>query len=282
VRVIGKGPPLVLLHGLLGSNRYWGTAFDRLSAGHLLVVPDVLGFGSSPRPPFGYGPQEHGGALLASLDNLQVQEPSLIVGHSLGALLALWLARHHPERVSGVVAFGPPVYRNIEDARQRVSQLAPIERLFGLGSPWSTRVAELACNELCGKRPGLAARLFSRIRPDLPRALLEDATRHSWTSYSETLRRVILNDEGLTWIQEAGPPVLLVAGTRDRHLDLELLGAAVQQSAHAQLELWDGAGHDIPIEQPQRCLAVIERWDDAVRSSPLPKLIGDVSRLSLR
>ena len=54
-RVFGEGTPIVLLHGLGASGVYWGSAYDRLGDGHRLVVPDLLGFGASPRPPAGYG-----------------------------------------------------------------------------------------------------------------------------------------------------------------------------------------------------------------------------------
>ena len=60
-RVIGAGTPIVLLHGLGASGDYWGSVYDRLGDGHRLVVPDLLGFGASPRPSAGYGPDEHVG-----------------------------------------------------------------------------------------------------------------------------------------------------------------------------------------------------------------------------
>lgn len=63
VRGLGSGSPTLLLHGLLGSNRYWGGAFDRLADQGLLLVPDLLGFGASPRPLSGYGAGEHGRTL---------------------------------------------------------------------------------------------------------------------------------------------------------------------------------------------------------------------------
>jgi pimeloyl-ACP methyl ester carboxylesterase len=52
VRTLGQGPPTVLLHGLLGSDRYWGGGFDRLADSGLLLAPDLLGFGAFPRPKF--------------------------------------------------------------------------------------------------------------------------------------------------------------------------------------------------------------------------------------
>ena len=178
VRMIGRGSPIVLLHGLLGSNRYWGRAFDILADDHLVIAPDLLGFGDSPKPPSGYGPAEHVEALLHVLDELGVTEPALFVGHSLGALLAIWMAYRRSECVRGVVALGPPLLGTANEATARIARLGVVERFFARES----RVAEIACRELCGARPRIAARLYGLVRPELPRELLDDATRHSWPS----------------------------------------------------------------------------------------------------
>lgn len=258
VRSLGQGSPTVLLHGLLGSNRYWGSAFDGLADTRLLLAPDLLGFGASPRPVSGYGPEEHGYALINSLRMMNVSGKVLLVGHSLGALLAIWMAARYPDQVRGVVAFAPPLYRDPKRARQQIAQLGWLGRLAG-PDKWAAR---LACQNLCQARPRLAARLYSMIRPDLPGALVEDSTRHSWVSYSETLRRVILSAEGANWLASAGSPVLLVAGTEDKYLDLQFLRSLVDQLPHVRLELWAGLGHDLPLSQPERCLSAIERWND--------------------
>jgi pimeloyl-ACP methyl ester carboxylesterase len=263
VRALGQGPPTVLLHGLLGSNRYWGGAFDRLADNGLLLTPDLLGFGASPRPVSGYGPEEHGKALINSLRTLNVSGKVLLVGHSLGAMLAIWMAGRYPDLVRGVVAFAPPIYRDPQHARKQIAQLGWRERLFGSGENWA---ANVACQNLCQARPALAVRLYSMIRPDLPYPLVEDSIQHSWASYSETLRRLILAAEGANWLASAGSPVLLVVGTADKYLDLEFLRSLADQHPHVHLDVWAGQGHDLPLSQPERCLSAIESWGDPALS----------------
>jgi len=267
VRVLGDGAPTLLLHGILGSNRYWGAAFDRLAANGRLLAPDLLGFGASARPHSGYGPDEHGGALIASLDEAQVREPVLVVGHSLGALLAIWMARKYPERVRGAIAFAPPLFRDTQHARRQIAKAGGLERLFGLENRVASWMARMVCRNLCEARPKLAARVYSAIRPAFPYPLVEDATRHSWVSYSETVRRVILAAEAATWFASQGteePPILVVAGDQDRYLDLEFLGELVRQRPRSRLEIWAGEGHDLPLTQPERCLTAIESFRSSI------------------
>jgi len=143
-----------------------------------------------------------------------------------------------------------------------------MERLFGLQNRAATWVARMVCRNLCEARPKLAARVYSAIRPAFPYPLVEDATRHSWVSYSETVRRVILAADAATWFAPRGteePPVLVVAGDQDRYLDLAFLGELVAQRPGARLEVWAGEGHDLPLVQPERCLAAIESFRSSTK-----------------
>jgi hypothetical protein len=54
--------------------------------------------------------------------------------------------------------------------------------------------------------------------------------------------------------------ILIVAGSRDQYLDLELLGELVDRHPCAHLEVWAEEGHELRLAQPVRCLALIERF----------------------
>ncbi|QGN32501.1 alpha/beta fold hydrolase [Microlunatus sp. Gsoil 973] len=253
VRVAGEGRPTLLLHGFMGSNRYWGAAYDRLADDGLLLAPDLLGFGFSRGPDRGYGPDDHGDALVRSVAELGVGSDLLVVGHSTGALLSLWLASRYPDKVRRVVAIAPPLFRDPEHARRQIRQLGRLEQLFAF-QDWA---AKIFCRHLCQKRPKLAARLYGVIRPDLPEPILEDATRHSWTSYSETIKRVIVAAEAAQWLASATCDVELVAGTDDRMLDLDFLRELSGQHPHVTLRIIPDGDHHLPLTQPELCLAAI-------------------------
>lgn len=69
-RVLGSdGTPVVLLHGQAGSGRYWGSAYDALGTCHRVVVPDLLGFGDSPRPDGPYDADRRADAVLGCLES---------------------------------------------------------------------------------------------------------------------------------------------------------------------------------------------------------------------
>lgn len=257
VRTLGTvGPPVVLLHGLPSSGRFWGAEYDTLATHARLVVPDLLGFGRSPRPTGGYGPDDHADAVAATLHRMHVDdEPAFVVGHSVGALVALRLAVRHPSLVAGIVGFGPPIYRDYNAARHHIAHLGPLSRLFGLDTRW----AELACTWLCQRHRRTAARLAGHFRPDLPRALAADAVEHSWESFSETLTRVVLAAEAPTWLDQIDTPIHLIVGDQDPLVDVPFLNELSHTHRPLHLDVWAGAGHDLPLTDPRACRTAIEQ-----------------------
>jgi pimeloyl-ACP methyl ester carboxylesterase len=105
-RVGGAGPPLVCVHGLAVSSRYFVPLARRLAARHRVVVPDLPGYGKSPTPPEPLGIEDHADALTAWLDLLEVERAPL-VGNSFGCQVAVDLAVRRPERVTRLVLLGP-------------------------------------------------------------------------------------------------------------------------------------------------------------------------------
>jgi len=252
VRALGdSGSPVLLLHGLIASGIFWGGAYDRLADHHRLLVPDLLGFGRSPRPASGYGPDEHAAAVLACLDDLGIDEPVVIGAHSLGTLIALRLAVTDPGRVAAIVAFGPPLYPSPAAARAHAGATSPMGRLFVLPG----RVAESACRFVCDHRI-LAAHLAKLTHPGLPPEVAADAVQHTWASYSQTLQLVILSAEASSWLEQVGCPVHLVAGDRDPVVDHVYLQRLAE--THDNVDLRDQpGGHDLPLVRPAECRRLI-------------------------
>jgi pimeloyl-ACP methyl ester carboxylesterase len=257
-RIDGEaGSPVVLLHGLVASGLYWGGAYGALARHHRLVVPDLLGFGRSPRPPSGYGPDDHVGALLTCLDELDVSEPVTVGAHSLGSLIAIRLAAIHPERVNSIVAFGPPLYSDRRSAAAHVGGTSPMGRLFVLPG----RSAELACRWVCDHR-SLAARLAVLTHPGLPPPVAADSVQHTWESYSETLTRVILANEGPEWLADVTHPVRLIMGDHDHVVEHRFLRRLAAEHDNVSAAMWHG-GHDLPLADPGDCVRAIKRMTSA-------------------
>lgn len=248
---LGDAPPVVLLlHGLAGSGRYFGRAYDALADAATVVTPDLLGFGRSPYPPGDYPVDRHLDALDALLAERGLADRPLVIGaHSTGCVLALALARRHPDRVRGVACFAPAVYADAAAARAGLNQMGPMERMVVLETPLAWQV----CRFVCTHRRA-AARLFATLRPDLPPAIAHDGVLHSWDSYMGTLRGVVIASGSARWLDEATTPTHLLLGRDDAILDAADLGR--RASAHVHIHHLPG-GHDLPLRHADRCVALL-------------------------
>lgn len=101
---LGKGPPVVLLHGGLGNSDYWGLQAKALARRHKVILVDSRGHGRSGRndKPFGYDLMADD--VVALLDKLKIKRAD-IVGWSDGAILGIDLAIRYPDRVGKIFAF---------------------------------------------------------------------------------------------------------------------------------------------------------------------------------
>lgn len=249
-RVVGVGPPrAVLLHGLGASNRYWGAAYDSLAGTGTLIVPDLLGFGRSPRPALGYGPEAHADAVAACLAELGADRPMIVGAHSLGCIVALALAARHPGLVGGIVGFGPPLYPDHAAAQDRIAHLGFLERQLAYGLPF----AEMSCQWMCNHRSA-AACLARVIRPGVPHPILLDGVQHSWASYSQSFRDVLLAVPGDALLERIRIPVTLIAGSADRIADRPHLYALAERHSYVCVVERDG-DHDLPLTDPDWCMA---------------------------
>lgn len=98
----GRGPAVVLLHGLASSIYSWRHTIPAVAtAGFRVIAIDNKGFGFSDRPARGYANADYVRLTLALLDSLGIAE-AVLVGNSMGAQIAVEVALAEPDRVSGL------------------------------------------------------------------------------------------------------------------------------------------------------------------------------------
>ncbi|MFO7628050.1 MAG: alpha/beta fold hydrolase [Prochlorococcaceae cyanobacterium] len=116
IAVLGQGPPLLLLHGFDSSLLEFRRLAPLLAVDHQLFIPDLFGFGFSPRPAGGdFSPRgvlTHLEALLEAIaaqrrHGQQGDEPVGLIGASMGGSVAVELARRQPQRIGRLLLLAP-------------------------------------------------------------------------------------------------------------------------------------------------------------------------------
>jgi len=201
----GKGPTLVMLHGIASSSVTFTHAIPLVSDSYRVIALDLLGFGDSPRPPEAtFTLDEHVAAVAATLRSLRVKKPITLVGHSLGALIATRYAAQYRDQVSHLVVVAPPVYlpeNQVVDPLERW-QMDAYHRLYDFmrANPSFTTNG---------------AKALSRMSPI--KNLIEVSAKN-WEAFSLSLENCIESQTTITDLAQVTAPIDLVYGTWDPFL----------------------------------------------------------------
>lgn len=144
---VAGAPVVVLIHGVGMASEVWGPQIAALSARHDVIALDMPGHGGSSLPPEDARLSDYAGQVVALLDALAIPS-AVLIGHSMGALVALETALSHPARVRAVAALNAvfcrtPEQRAIVTARagaldaegRAASHAAAVARWFGAPVP---------------------------------------------------------------------------------------------------------------------------------------------------
>jgi pimeloyl-ACP methyl ester carboxylesterase len=239
----GDGPPILLIHGLGASAHYWDEVMAA-TADRRVIAPDLLGFGRSPSPP---GASYDVACHLAALEPLLVPG-TVVVGHSTGGILAAALAALRPDAVRHLLLVGLPAFPDAATARAEVGRLGAVARL----TVEERRLGQWLCIAMCRFRP-IAVAAAPLLLRGIPRAVAADGARHTWLSYSRTLRHVVVEHPVWPDLAESRVPVTFLHGRQDRTAPLRFVEALadrlhrVRQSVSVRTADGD---HHIPVRRP--------------------------------
>ena len=242
----GAGPPLVLLHGVGSRGLSWLPVAGALGERFHLYAPDLRGHGGSDKPERGFLLPDYAADLAYLLDALGLERP-LVVGHSLGSLVALEWAVANPGRAAGIALEDPPLRTEpgiLEafDGWQTLSAMGIEEATAyfrGEHPEWSEEECRRRAKSITSMHPGV----FAELRAEAAANLASGRTER-------------LADFGL---ERIAVPTLLLAGEPERGSmtraeDAARFAAAV---AGARLATVAGAGHRLHAEQPGRFVAAV-------------------------
>src|SRR2546426_3434740 len=266
----GTGPTLVLVHGLGGSHVNWLAVAPVLARRARVLAVDLAGFG---RTPLGERSADvHANRVLLDrfLDAVAAG-PAVLVGNSMGGLVAMMEAALAPERVAGLVLVAPAQPRSAEARVDgTVAALFTLYALPLVGEQvlrWRGRLlgpagVVRATLALCCADP-------SRIPPDVVEAhvaLARERLEHMpWANraFIQAARSLIAVAARRSWfdemVQRITAPTLLVQGDRDRLVAPAASRRLAGPRPARSLELFAGVGHIPPPAKPPRLAGNRER-----------------------
>lgn len=263
-RDVGRGPVLLLIHGMAGSSATWQSIIPQLSKKYRVIAPDLLGHGKSAKPRGDYSLGAFAVWLRDLLDELGVRRAT-VIGQSLGGGIAMQFAYQHRDYCERLVLIGSgglgpdlsPLLRVLAaPGAEFVLPVVAPQPVLNLGNKLGTWLSSAGIQ---APRAGQMWQAYS--------SLSDPGARQA---FLRTLRSVVdhrgqavsaLNKLHLT----ADLPTLLIWGDRDRIIPVSHAYAAHDALTGSRLEVLDGVGHFPHAEAPT---AVAEILEDFIASTP--------------
>jgi len=263
------GPPMVMVHGLGGSHLDWSVLAPRLTGRFRVTVPDLLGYGLT-TPDQRVSTIEANTELVNAFIERVTGGPVVLVGNSMGGLIAARQAAAHPETVSKLILIDPALPLV---PRSRLDVAATM--IFGrLALPLGRAV--LAVSRL-GRTPRQQVRETfvrccvdpSRVPPDLVEALvdlikLRDQMPGADDAFLASARSLLTINgrRRAAWaaLHDITAPVLLVHGEQDRLVSVGSAREAARRFPQWTVDVLPGLGHLPQIEAPDRVSSRILSW----------------------
>lgn len=244
----GRGKPVILLHGWLGSWGLWQETMSFLGGFYRTYALDFWGFGESGRKRETYDVQDFVSLVDQFMEQLGIVNAPL-VGHSMGGTVSLSVAMQYPQRVSKVVVVGSPIVG---------SSLAPLLKLSGYRA-----IAFLLFNMMGPFRMWMKHYYSRQIcrDPRFPEMMDRDLSRTTVESFLRSiasLRRTDLRPR----LNEVRVPSLGLYGDRDKIVDPLQWQPMQQGIPGARIRRFAEAGHFIMLEEPMEFTRTLKDFLD--------------------
>ena len=224
-RVVGAGEPVILLHGLSGSTRWWEQNIPGLAPDYELYLVDLPGFGAMRRHPRRFVLTEAAAWLLAWMEAVDLPAAHL-VGHSMGGYICLRVAADRPEAVRRLVLVDPA---GVPTGRSLLGYAVPALKAARHAAP--------------------------RFLP----VLLPDALRAGPVTLWRATR-ALLGEDVREHLAAITAPTLLMWGEYDPLVPLEIGYLLRKNIAGSRLLIFRNTGHVPMVERPREFNAALLRF----------------------
>ncbi len=198
----GAGQAVILLHGIGRTGQVWQHVVEALRAQPVRIIAfDLLGFGSSPKPTsLSYNVGDHAQAVIASIEKLKLGGPIILVGHSMGSLVAVHIGRLRPDLVKHLVLYEMPLYEGLPSRRIYRLRLELYARFFDKIMSFQP------------KFDSSSASLIERLAQKVAGLEVDQA---SWQPFIKSLEQTIINQTTAQDIVKLEMPMDVIYGRLD-------------------------------------------------------------------
>jgi len=245
---LGKGLPVLFIHGYPLSQRIWEPQLEGLSDRFKIVTPDLRGHGKSQAVPGPYSMEMLADDLAALLDALEIHQKVVVCGLSMGGYVAMAFYRKHAARMKALILTATRAADDTPQARAGRDATAETARLSGIAP-----VVEGMLPKMFARDTLLAnEHLVNQVKSIMMSISLEGVLGDLQGMRDRLDSRTMLNGIGI--------PTLVVHGMEDQIIPTQEAIDMQKAIPGAQLELIPESGHLVNLERPNEFNEVVRKF----------------------
>jgi pimeloyl-ACP methyl ester carboxylesterase len=225
-RKLGKGYPVILIHGFCETHETWNGFAEKLAEKFEVLAVDLPGFGESPmlHPPFSI--EDVASETAEWIDNEKIKLP-IVIGHSLGGYVTLAMAKKFPEKLAGIGLFQSTAYPDSEERKINRNRVIDFVETHGTGPFIDTFVPGLFLDK---KHPAIAEahRIARRTR------------KETLVAYAVAMRD---RPSSIDFMEDYKKPMLVLGGDQDPIVTPEITQQLGLLSQNAETHLIKKIAH---------------------------------------
>lgn len=245
-RQVGKGIPVMLVHGFPMDGNLWHYQAEELKKHFQLIIPDLPGSGNSPLvTPLSIED------MADFLNDILIQEglkSCILIGHSMGGYIALAFAEKYPEKLQGLGLFHSTSFADTEEKKQ--GRLRSIELMKQYGPAVFLRQM----------MPNMVAEKFRKNNKTQLQALIKERAGSDVSTLEAYYQAMIQRPDRTKVLKQTKVPVLFVIGKEDSAAPVKDVLQQVALPSISEVHLFDEIAHLGMLEAPKISLAILSNF----------------------
>jgi len=231
----GKGFPLVLVHGFLGSSKMWKPQIDFFKYHFRVITPDLPGFGRSNKAKSHNSIQSIANLLLDCLEEKKIDKFHLL-GHSMGGMIVQEMAKKSGGKISKLVCYStgprgemPGRFETVDQSRENIKKNGLEVTAKNIVQTWFVLGEKAKYFDLCleaGKQTSIEA--------------------------ADNALIAIKNWHGVKNLQDIKNNTLIIWGDKDKSYNLKQVQTLEKNISDSNLVIFKGCAHNVHLEQPDQ------------------------------
>ena len=231
----GKGFPLVLVHGFLGSSKMWEPQIDFFQDRFRVITPDLPGFGKSNEVKSHNSIQSIANLLLNCLEEKKIDKFYLL-GHSMGGMIVQEMAKKYGDKILKLVCYStgsrgemPGRFETVEQSRENLKKKGLKVMAKNIAKTWFIKGEDAKYFDICinaGKQTSMETADNSLV--------------------------AIKNWNGVDTLKNIKNETLIVWGDQDKSYNLEQIQTLETNIENSKLIIFKNCAHNVHLEQPDQ------------------------------